>query len=184
MRHDNSDMRAALAIALCVLSAWVKLFAQDWKHVHKADDLKWAKETGLDPTVIHKLWRLASHFPDEKEDDSRIFSVDITGLADRHHVLLVTYAGEDNCLTLTVLRQYSETSFSKLWSADQTPDAHGFCDTTLWHCECRGFKRCDRSSSGAFAVGRPPGAVNYTVYAYAWNGITYRFAGQREMLGR
>src|SRR5208283_3256288 len=122
-------MRLAVAIALFVLSTAAASFAQDWKHVHKADEAKWAKETGLDPTVIHKMWRMASQFADEKEDDSRIASVDITSLADRHHVLLVTYAGENNCLTLTVLRQYSATSFAKLWSADQTPDAHGFCDT-------------------------------------------------------
>jgi hypothetical protein len=28
------------------------------------------------------------------------------------------------------------------------------------------------------------GTTNYMVYAYEWNGITYRFAGQKEMPGK
>ena len=177
-------MRLRVAIVLCVLLTAAAGFAQDWKHVHKADDMKWAKETGLDPTVIQKLWRLASHYPDEKEDDSRIFSVDISSLADRHHVLLVTYGGEDNCLTLTVLKQYSATSFSKLWSADQTPDAHGFCDTRFGTTYAEAVNGVIAVRVAHSLSEDPPGAVNYTVYAYEWNGITYRFAGQREVLGR
>ena len=28
------------------------------------------------------------------------------------------------------------------------------------------------------------GSLKYVIYAYDWNGITYRFAGQREVQGR
>src|ERR1700744_6140938 len=90
--------------------------AQNWKQVHKADEAKWAKETGLDNFVIHKLSRAASVAPHEKDDDSRIDSLDLQGLAKRHDVLLVTYAGENNCLTVTVFRQFTEEKYNKIWS--------------------------------------------------------------------
>ena len=95
------------ACALCLASS---LFAQNWKKVHRSDEAKWAKTTGLDPAVIHKLWRDASQTPNEKDDDSRIANIDLDGLAERHDVLLVTYAGEKNCLTLTVFRQIQNSS--------------------------------------------------------------------------
>ena len=51
------------------------------------------------------------------------------GLADRHDVLFATYAGEKNCLTITVFRQLTQTQFTKEWSVQQPPDGTGFCDT-------------------------------------------------------
>jgi len=167
-----------VCIALCTIA-----FAQDWKQVRKADETKWAKATGLDPSTIHKLWRQASHFPNEKDDDSRIADVDTEGLADHHHVLFVTYAGERNCLTLTVFVQYSETAFSKLWSVDKDPAGQGFCDN-------------DSGSAGADVVNHAirirvpqlPSAANdyanYKIYDYEWNGITYRVTGQRDEHGQ
>lgn len=157
------------------------MFAQNWKQVHKADDVKWAKATGLDSITVHKLWRAASSVPDEKDDDSRIANLDLTGLVERHDALLVTYAGEKNCLTITVFRQLSDIKFSKLWSVDQPPDGTGFCDTAF------GSAYAD-ALNGAVSVRVPrsvnDGSINYTVYAYDWNGITYRFAGQKEVQGR
>ncbi len=88
-------MRLCTAIVLCcLLSSTAGLLAQDWKQVRKADDVKWAKTTGLDPGTIHKLWRQASNVSNEKDDDSRIANLDVEGLSDRHQVLLVTYTGE------------------------------------------------------------------------------------------
>ena len=167
-----------LAIFACALFLASSLFAQNWKQVHRSDEAKWAKTTGLDPTVIHKLWRDASQTPNQKDDDSRIANIDLDGLAERHDVLLVTYAGEKNCLTLTVFREYSEVKFSKVWSVDQSPDKTGFCDTPFGSAAAEAL-------NGAVTVRVPKsttdGAINYTVYVYEWNGITYRSAGQKEI---
>jgi hypothetical protein len=170
-----------LAIISCAFWLVTGLFAQNWKQVHKKDDVKWAKATGLDPITVHKLWRAASSVPDEKDDDSRIANLDLTGLAERHDALLVTYAGEKNCLTLTVFRQLSDVNFSKLWSVSQPPDGTGFCDTAL-----------DSAYAGAqdgvinvrVPTSAADGSLKYVIYAYDWNGITYRFAGQKEVEGR
>jgi hypothetical protein len=165
----------------CLLLVSVTCFAQDWKHVHKADEAKWAKTTGLDPWTIHKLWRMASGPTDEKDDDSRIANLDLEGLAERHHVFLVTYAGEKNCLTLTVFNQVSEAKFEKLWSSQQPPGGSGFCDTAFGNADAE-------AAAGSIAVRVPhsltDGSMSYTVYNYEWNGITYRFAGQHEMQGK
>ncbi len=153
-------------------------FAQNWKQVHKKDDMKWAKATGLDPITVHKLWRSASQVPNEQDDDSRIASLDLEGLAERHDVLLVTYAGENNCLTITVFRQLSEDKFSKLWSVDKAPDGTGFCDTAFGTAEADAL-------NGAVTVRVPrsvsDGSIHYTLYTYEWNGITYRLASQKEV---
>lgn len=166
------------AFVACFVLVSTACLAQDWKHVHKSDEAKWAKTTGLDPWSIHKLWRLASGTTDEKDDDSRIANIDLEGLAERHHVLLVTYAGEKNCLTLTVFNQLSETKFEKLWSVQQPPDGGGFCDTAFGNVDAEAV-------AGSIAVRVPhpltDGSPGFTVYNYEWNGITYRFAGQHEM---
>jgi len=173
-------MRILAAIA-CVLWLVPSVFGQNWKQVHKADEAKWAKKTGLDPNTIHKLWRDASSAGDEKDDDSRIANIDLDGLAERHDVLLVTYAGEKNCLRLTVFRQLSESKFSKVWSVEQLPDGTGFCDTGFGSAEAEGL-------NGAVGVRVPKSISNditiYTLYVYEWNGITYRLAGQKEIQGR
>ena len=168
-------MRFGATIVLSLLLT-VGSIAQDWKQVHKKDEEKWAKTTGLDTLIIHRLWRAASHAPDEKGDDSRITVLDLEGLAERHDVLLVTYAGENNCLTLTVFRRLTETKFDKVWSVDQPPDGPGFCDAAFGSAEADAV-------NGAILV-RVPHSVNegnilYMVYAYGWNGIGYRFAGQK-----
>jgi len=155
--------------------------AQNWKQVHKKDDEKWAKATGLDAFAVHKLWRAASRAPDEKDDDSRIANLDLEGLAGRHDVLLVTYAGEKNCLTITVFHQLSQTKFDKLWSVEQPPGGAGFCDTDFGSASAEAV-------DGAVLIRVPrsmnEGVVNYTLYSYEWNGITYRFAGAKQVQGR
>lgn len=171
-------MRVPVVIAAIVLLAAPSLHAQDWKQVHRADETKWAKDTGLDPVIIHKWARAAAHVPDENQDPSRIAGIDLEGLATRHDVLFVTYSGEKNCLTVTVFRQFSDTKFNKIWSADSAPDGTRFCDTDF------GSARAD-AADGQVLV-RVPHAVTrdgveYTVYEYAWNGITYRLEGQKEV---
>ncbi len=170
-------MRRLAAIACVLLLGSLTTLAQDWKHVHKVDDEKWAKETGIDPWTVHKIWRLASTVPDEKDDDSRIANLNVDGLAERHDILIVTYAGEKNCLTLTVLRQLTETKFNKVWSVSQLPDGTPFCDNAF------GSPAGDASNGmvtvRTYASG-PDGSVQPVVYAFEWNGITYRFAGKRQ----
>ena len=173
-------MRSSLLAAVLLLLVPARSLAQDWKQVHKADDAKWAKATGLDPSVIHKIWKMASRFPNEKDDDSRIANVDLEGLAEHHHVLFVTYAGEKNCLTLTVFNQFSESAFTKVWSADQSPDGQGFCDTQLGNAKAE-------AENGVIRVRvprtQPDATAEYTIYEYAWNGITYRYTGQHPVQG-
>ncbi|MFZ0314389.1 MAG: hypothetical protein WAL85_16915 [Candidatus Korobacteraceae bacterium] len=170
-----------LAILGCVSLLVPCLLGQNWKQVHRADDAKWAKATGLDPITVHKIWRAASNVPEEKDDDSRIANLDLTGLAERHHVLLVTYAGEKNCLTITVFRQLSDFNFSKLWSVEHSPDGTSFCDAAFGSAYAG-------AQDGVINVRVPTSAadssVKYVIYAYDWNGITYRFAGEKEVQGR
>jgi hypothetical protein len=174
-------MRNGFPAALLWLLLPTLSLAQDWKQVHKADDAKWAKATGLDSSVIHKLWKMASRFPNEKDDDSRIANVDLDGLAERHHVLFVTYAGEKNCLTITVFNQLTESAFAKIWSADNSPDGQGFCDTQVGNAKAE-------AGNGVIQVRvprtQPDASGDYIVYEYAWNGITYRCTGQRQVQGR
>lgn len=67
-----------------------------------------------------------------KDDDFRIANVDLEGLTERHHGLLVTYAGERNCLRLTVFSQLSASALAKIWSAEQSPDGEALSDTQRW----------------------------------------------------
>jgi len=167
----------ATILACCILCS--AAFAQNWKQVHKADESKWAKATGLDPSVIRKLWRDTSSDPDN--DESRIANLDLEGLAARHDALLVTYAGEKNCLTITVFRQLTQIKFEKEWSVTQAPGGTGFCDNEF------GSAAAD-ATDGVIAVrvakAMRDGMPIYNVYAYDWNGMTYRFVGQKEVQGR
>ncbi len=166
---------------VCILLLSTLSFAQNWKQVHKQDEVKWAKQTGLDPSTIHKLWRAASRAADENVDDSRIANIDLDGLVGRHEVLFVTYAGENNCLTLTVFRQLSEINFQKIWSVAQPPDASGFCDTSSAGAKAYAeddmvLVRAPHSTSN--------GGVGYKLYSYGWNGFTYRLADEKELQER
>lgn len=162
-------------VALLVLLA-VPCFAQDWAKVHKTDDARLAKETGLDPATVHKLWRMASRYPNEKDDESRISSLDMDRLASRHHVLLITYTGEHNCMTLTVFQRVGESDFSKVWWANLTPDGHGFCDAEMGTAEVRVTEDGDIVVRVPTFLPREDGSS--TLYTYKWNGVTYAFAGQ------
>ena len=190
-------MMRVRATLVCVLLLSTLSFAQNWKQVHKQDELKWAKQTGLDPSIIHKLWRAASRAADENADDSRIANIDLDGLAGRHDVLFVTYAGENNCLTLTVFRQLSEINFQKVWSVAQppgSPSRAGVARDGVEPPDASGF--CDISNAGAKAYAendmvlvRAPhstsnGGVGYKLYSYGWNGFTYRLADEKELQDR
>lgn len=164
--------------ACLLLLAGHSVSAQNWKKVHRADEEKWAKATKLDPYVIHKLWVAAAPAVSEDQNDARIANLDLDGLAARGDVLLVTYAGERNCLTITVFRRLSESKFEKEWSTQQPPDGTGFCDTDFGSAAAE-------ATDGIIAVRVPHsvtnGVLTYTVYAYDWNGVTYRFAGEKQV---
>ena len=169
-------MRLPAGILLCCALLTLPSAAQNWKQVHKADEAKWAKTTGLDPLVIHKMWQAASRVADEQNDESRISDIDLDGLSQRHEVMFVTYAGEKNCLTITVFRQFSESKFEKVWSVDRPSDGAGFCDSDF------GTARAD-ADNGQILVRVPrsmkDGAIEYTLYTYDWNGITYRVVTEK-----
>jgi len=169
-------MRLCSTLATLLLLSSLAV-AQNWKQVHKKDEEKWSKATGLDIYTIHKLWRAASQAADEKDDDSRIAVIDLEGLAERHDVLLVTYHGEHNCLRLTVFRQLSESKFEKIWSVEQPPDATGFCDTNFGSAKAE-------AQNGVIKVRVPAsqsdGGTSYKIYDYDWNGLTYRLADEKD----
>ena len=172
---------ALFGVAFLLSCAGVTGSAQDWQKVHRTDDAKWAKATGLDPGIVHKLWKAASATPDEKLDESRITNLDLQGLSVNHDVLLATYSGEHNCLKITVFRQFSETLFKKVWSVEQPHDGTGFCDNDF------GSASTD-ANNGVVTVSVPrsrtDGEVLYTVYGYVWNGITYGYVGQKDVKGK
>ena len=181
MARERIRFGVRFGIACCLLLAASAVPAQDWQKVHKADDIKWAKTTGLDPTIVHKLWKAASTAPDEKLDESRITNLDLQGLSVNHDVLLATYSGEHNCLKITVFRQFSDTLFKKVWSVEQFHDGAGFCDNDF------GSASTD-ANNGVVTVSVPQsrvdGDVIYTVYGYVWNGMTYAYVGQKDVKGR
>lgn len=63
-------------------------YGQDMKQIRRQDEATWAARTGLPKSVVHDLWRLASHFAVEDDDDSRIENLDVHGLASRNQVLM------------------------------------------------------------------------------------------------
>src|SRR5207253_10885532 len=91
---------------------------------HQQDEREWASKTGLSPFTVHQLWRLASHFADTADDDSRIELLDISALGNGQ-TLLVTSSGSERCLSLTVFEK--KTAYVKIWAEDQEPDAMGLC---------------------------------------------------------
>ncbi len=163
-------------LALAILLLAIPAMAQDWAKVHKTDEARLAKETGLEPATIHKLWRMASRYPNEKDDESRIASLDMDRLSERHHVLLITYAGERNCMTLTVFQRVGESDFRKIWWANLTPDGHGFCDAEMGTAQVRVTE--DGSILVRVPTFLPKEDGSTTIYTYRWNGVTYASAGQ------
>lgn len=148
---------------------------QAWQEIHKQDETSWAVHTGLSPFTVHQLWRLASHFAEAANDDSRIQLLDAGSLG-RNHIVLVTYAGSEYCLSLTVFAKMR--GYEKIWTEDETPDGAGFCgaDAKVW------------VSDGKIVVSTPSKSdrlegerTEFTEYSYEWNGKTYRFTGKRKM---
>ena len=144
-----------------------------WAKVHQQDEAKWARQTGLDPFLVHQLWRQASHFANASDDHSRIQLLDAANLG-RNHILLVTYSGSDYCLNITVF--VPTKGYPKIWTQERTPEGTGFCG---------GDVRVS-AHSGTIVVSMPThsgGADVLTNYSYEWNGETYRFTEQHKTSG-
>ena len=73
------------------------MFAQNWKQVHKEGRRKVGEGDGAGlQSPSTKSGERLRPFPTNRMMNSRIANLDLTGLAERHDVLLVTYAGEKN----------------------------------------------------------------------------------------
>ncbi|HKS74972.1 MAG TPA: hypothetical protein VJQ82_17325 [Terriglobales bacterium] len=164
---------ALLLVATAVSMAQTK---HSWAKVHEQDEAKWAQQSGLPPWTVHQLWRKASHFANASDDDSRIQLLDASSLG-RNHILLVTYAGSEYCLELTVFAHTK--GYQKIWTEEQTPAGTGFCggDAKVWAQP--GTIVVSTASNSAGPDSRP----GFTKYSYQWDGETYRFAGQKKMYG-
>jgi hypothetical protein len=61
---------------------------------------------------------------------------------------------------------------------EQPPDGTGFCDTTFGNAKAV-------AENGAITVhaprASPKDAMNYTLYRYEWNGITYRLVDEKDV---
>jgi hypothetical protein len=168
-------MRLVSNILLLLLLAHTS-FAQDTSEIRLENEMKWAKATGLSQFAIHRLWRMASHFADERDDDSRI--VDALVVPSRspsvQDVILVTAAGEPYCIAITVLSHPSR-GLSVIWSENQTPEGEGFCSNPAGDPEVT-FK------NGVISIAvpdppKPSAKATYTVYRYGWVGKTYGCIG-------
>jgi len=166
----------ALFVFLALL---VSLWCQDWISLHREEEKRWAKQTGMSPAMIHQLWRSTSHFADEADDDSHIELLDATTLAERNQILFVTSAGEPRCLTFTVCSK--GTGFLKNWTADHSPSGHGFCDDLGIAVRSTVDER--RAEIVAPLGRHSPRASHADVahYEYRWDGRTYQFV--REWVG-
>src|SRR5262245_20941035 len=163
-------MRRGFAV-FAILGILLPMHAQNWTSLHREDEERWAKRTGLSSLEIHRLWRASSHFADEEDDDSQIALLDIKSLADENHILLATAAGEPRCLTLTVFSKAN--GLAKVWSADTTPDGRGFCDNL--GLDVRLAAR-NRRIEVIVPLGlHSPHASHADVahYMYSWSGKTY-----------
>ncbi len=173
VKFTTMIFRRCLLLLVAASAVSVAQSKHSWAKVHQQDEAKWAKQTGLDPFLVHQLWRKASQVPKASDDDSRIQLLDAAHLG-RNHILLVTYSGPDYCLNLTVFVQTK--GYPKIWTQERTPDGTGFCggDVKVW------------AQPGTIVVSMPThagGANLATNYSYEWNGETYRFTGQGKASG-
>lgn len=174
-------MKQAIIGVILLLAAGVAS-AQDSAQLRLAEETKWAKASGLSPFVIHRLWRMASHFVDERDDDSHIVNVIVSKAQNGSaaDIVLVTSPPEGICVTVTVLSHPQNSSFAKVWSRDQTPDGDGFCSTPFGDVKVD-FK------DGVVSVFVPAVRTGHDsasksagrVYQYGWRGTTYGYIGKR-----
>jgi hypothetical protein len=170
-------LRSAVVLSLAVATLALSQDEQSWVEIHRQDEAKWAEQTGLSPFTVQQLWRLASHFADAADDDSRILFLD-AGRLGRNHIVLVTYAGSDYCLGVTVFAK--TRGYQKIWAEDQTPEGEGFCGA--------GAKVSVNDGRIVISTPSKPDRVEgeqseFTEYSYEWNGKTYRFSGKWKMYG-
>jgi hypothetical protein len=151
-------------------------FGQDAAQSRVDEEKKWADATGLSQFAVHRLWRMSSHFADEREDDSRIVNALVVPSRSPsvQDIILVTAAGYPYCITVTVL-SHPRRGLSLIWSENQTPEGEGFCSNPGGDPEVT-FK----DGVISIAVPDPPTAsakTMYTVYRYGWVGNTYGSIG-------
>jgi hypothetical protein len=176
-------MKKRFATALLIWSfSLTAVRSQDWKQVHPEDDAKWAHMTGLSAATVHNLWRMASHFADENDDDSRIDQIDLRALSARNHVLLVTSSGEDDCLRVSVFQMVSAKSFRKLWSEEQTPEGRGFCATRFGRAEVQVWDGVIEVIIPEAQNAKNARNLSITAYQYGWENGMYRFFGTKHMV--
>jgi len=152
------------------------LFAQDSDH----GEARWATATGLSVETVHRLWRSTSHLANEKDDDSRILSLDTSSLAARNQLLMVTTAGLPTCLTVTVFSKAAGNL--KIWSESSTPDGHGFCEKLGIEPEVTVANRKIQVKAPGDVISKHASHAEVTEYIYTWTGSTYTFGHKESSL--
>lgn len=145
---------------------------EQWTEIHRQDDLKWSRISGLSPRDVRRA-RIAAGIGDDLEG-GRIDNLDSKDLAFRKQLLVVTSAGNGHCLTITVLTK-KESVFQAVWSVDEATGVGGFCHDGAFsgNFEVHATKEGgiivdvprDTNNSGAFG--------GFKQLLYEWNGQTY-----------
>ncbi|MFL6437895.1 MAG: hypothetical protein ACJ71Q_09970 [Terriglobales bacterium] len=176
-------MKTYVTVLVVILALFVVSWArgQDWEQVHREDDEKWSQTTGLSAFTVHRLWRMASTFADEHDDDSHITQVDVHSLVARKEILLVTSSGDPSCLSLSVFARNSHGNYRKVWAELQTPSGQAFCDTPFGDAEVQVFDSVIWVSLAQGKGERNPAEMRVMVYQYGWEKGTYKFIGNKRM---
>jgi hypothetical protein len=165
-------LRFAFILLFCC-----RLTGQSPEAVDRQDQAEWAKNSGLPVATVQRLWRTASHFADEQDDDSRILLIDARSLASRNQILMVTAAGVPSCLALTVFSKGIGNAI--VWSESETSEHRGFCENLGIEPEVRVTKGEILVKTPGDLISPKASHAEVTEYIYTWTGKTYVF-GHKE----
>jgi hypothetical protein len=172
MRHSILAVLTVSIVAGVSFAEHKTSESDQWKKIHRNDDVKWARISGLSVEEISNL-RRASGITDDMTE-GRIDEVDAKHLSFRKQILLVTSAGNGHCLTLTALSNKSG-SWEQVWQASEMPNGDGFCHESL-----SGNPVAYAKKTGEIVVKIPKkqtdGKQVDLLVKYTWTGETYQFS--------
>jgi hypothetical protein len=156
---------------------------------HRQGWVTWAGKTGLSADRIATMWRRAMGEDAEERFGEGIETIDARSLRKRNQILFVTSAGNGHCLHLYIFRNSPKNS-QPLWEEDRLPNGGGIC-----HEQLMPYPTAYASPKGEIIVQVPtaaawvkrdaplndyPISTALMIYAYRWNGTTYRLASSRK----
>jgi hypothetical protein len=116
------------------------------------------------------------------EKEAYVDKLDVEGLSARNQIFLVTAAGNGHCLGLYVFVKQGVSSFTKVWSPEETPKGGGFCRGSPNNPQAyvtRGGKIQVEIDYADFQRLLANKETEY--FTYAWNGKAYRLVSHRRL---